>query len=148
MPKKTTLTQVIEACENQLGWVSPFADEFPVWKYRSIEVSRLRKAIDKMENPSRFTPMNLMLAIELLRRKHETVRSPVGLLYKVDEALERANTPTIAVELVDAIENAVAHEQTLQRPDTDMWVRRLSRARGVHRTDVLAEWRDAGRHQN
>lgn len=133
--------EFVELVENQLGWAPPMeevTERKPLWKHRIIMAGRVKKAIEK--DPNLYTWHNLDLAIEYCRRKKIEVKSPMGVLYKVRQAVDMANVVP-STDLEGAIEAAIEWESTEQRPGHAEWVGRLVRADGSARRDVLELWR-------
>lgn len=130
---------LIVLVENQIGWDS--AHPGPLWKQRAIEASRLKSAI--AVNPTLYTWRNLELAVALLVQKKTNLRSPLGVLAYVEEAVSKANPEPTPVPLTEAIEAAIRHEETTRGPDWELWATRLTRASGVGRTVALSEWHQA-----
>lgn len=139
-----TVKDIVVGCENYLGWTpdySRFTDE--PWRVHVIEVGKLKRAMAR--NPAKFTLANLALALEYSRRKRMTVRSPIGLLGRVDEALKRAVETEADTDIDTAIRVAVAWEYSQDDPESARWSMRLLRSQGAGRRDVLNEWKETGR---
>ena len=129
-------TEFVLLVENTLGWVPD--ESLELWKARAIMAGRLKKAMAK--KPSLYTWENLELAVELLRRQRQPVKSPIFVLYKVEEALKAA-----VVEqqrpLGDLIDEAIATERSQPSLTSQDWIDQLTRAVGKYRQDAYDEWR-------
>lgn len=134
---------IVLLCETHLGWASTDLKS-PLWKVRRTEAGKLNRAMAK---DPKVTLARLELAIELCRRKRTYIKSPMVLVYMVDEVLTNSHT-THVHELAEQIEQAVHREYNSGQPDATDWISRLVRAQGPYRADVLAEWRDAGRDKD
>lgn len=141
----TTLLEIVEACENQLGWAPPYQDSVPPFQTRALEVYKLKKAMAKPEFQQVATPRNLALALEFSRRRQLSITSPVGLLYRIADALAYADTSPEATPIAVQIAAAVRWEQAHDDDQSLRWIHRLVRAAGPGQIDVLTEWKDAGR---
>lgn len=133
---------LVLGCENRLGW-TPTTRGRPFHVARGIEVGKLKKAM--AQDPTHCTIENLALALEWSWRHRKQVSSPVGLIYRIDAALERAPEVDCTTDLGAAVQRAVDHELALDRPDALEWIYRLTRSFGTFRADVLTEWKEAGR---
>lgn len=142
MPARTAL-DIVLLCETHLGWASPNL-KTPLWKVRQVEAGKLKRA---MAQDEKVTLPRLELAVELCRRKRTYIKSPVALVYMIDEVLENSHTYVVH-ELAEQIADAVATEYASGRGDATEWISRLVRAQGPYRADVLAEWRAAGRDKD
>lgn len=147
-----TLTDVVKLCENELGWSWSWDDPRPSWKIRSAEVSKMKSVIKKLERENRhlkgkFTVENLLLAIEHMKQEREYIKSPVYVLYHVERALERAAESDDLGDLDTAVQEALSEVAASRLPDDEKanWLRRLNRAQGPGRTDVVQEWRSRER---
>lgn len=139
-----TVKDIVVGCENHLGWTPDYAkfrDE--PWRVHIVEISKLKRAMAR--NPAKFTVANLALALEYSRRKRMTVRSPSGLLSRVDEAVKRAAETEVDTDIDAAIRAAVTWEYSQDDPESARWSMRLLRAQGAGRRDVLNEWKETGR---
>ncbi len=130
-----TPTDVVTLVENQLGCELPTTA--PGWKIRGIEAGKLKR---QMAKDDRCTIHNLVLAVEYCRRRALTPRTPAGICFYVEKALERAST-TDEHDLDREIREAVTVE--LGRDDGSRWVSQLTRARGPARVEVYEQWRSA-----
>lgn len=134
--------QLVKACENVLGWTPPAS--MPLTTARTIAARRLGKEMAK--DPERLTPRNLELAIELCRRQRQQIKSPLYLIYKVDEAVAAANVATAQSDIATLMEQAIAFEMDSDpSEEREYWLGRLVLARGRFRDEVYAEWA-AARH--
>ena len=136
MTKIRHATDFIIHCENTLGWVPDETKE--LWKARSIQAGRLNKAIAK--KPSLYTWENLELAVEFLRRKRQPIKSPMFVLYVVEDALRAAQEAQVR-PLGEQIDEAIAAEYSQPELTSMTWVDQLSRSVGQYRQDTLTEWR-------
>lgn len=143
MAEKAWLLDFVIHVENTLGWVPEVSDKKPLWKVRAIEAGRIKKAVEK--DPHRLTRHNLELAVEYLRRKRQPVKSPYGVIYYVDRALEMSNSEPVVSDLAAEIAAAKQREFTEAKEGWEYWVGRFVRAEGSGRLAVLNEWRAAGR---
>lgn len=137
--------EFVELVENQLGWAPPIeevTERKPLWKHRIIMAGRVKKVIEK--DPNLYTWHNLELAIEFCRRKRIEIKSPMGVLYKVKQAVD-ASADTKVTDLEAERNAAIEWELAHQRPGHEEWVGRLVRADGSARRDVLELWRSEGR---
>lgn len=141
----TTLLAIVEACENQLGWAPPYRDGVPHFQTRALEVHKLKKAMAKPEFSELATARNLALALEFSRRRQLPITSPVGLLYRIADALAYADDTPQASPIAVQIAAAVLWEQERDDDDSLRWIHKLVRAVGPGQFDVLTDWKDAGR---
>lgn len=141
----TTLLAIVEACENQLGWVPPYKENVPVYQTRAVEVYKLKKAMANPEFAQVANPHNLALALEFSRRRGLAVKSPITLLYRINDALAYADTGPTETTIAMQISAAVRWEQDHDDDDSLRWIHRLVRSSGAGQVDVLVEWKDAGR---
>lgn len=132
-------TEFVKMVENTLGWAPPLESTKPLWQVRSIEAGKVNRKI--ATNPNLYTWHNLELAVEYLRRRRQPVKSPVGVLFKVEAALGEANAPAPISNLGDEINRAIEVELSHAREGHEEWVGRLIRADGSARRDVLDTWR-------
>lgn len=139
------LTELLTACENQLGWQAQPRPGQPAWKIRSAEVRKLKLAM--AARPKHHTLANLHLALEYSRRKRMPIASPLSLIHRIDEALALAPDPAgdAQPDIEIAIRDAITREKLHDDEHTRLWITRLVRCQGPGRFDVLAEWREAGR---
>jgi hypothetical protein len=129
-------TEFVVHCENTLGWVPDETKE--LWKARSIQAGRLNKAIKT--KPHLYTWANLELAVEYLRRKRQPIKSPMFVLYVVEDALRLASQES-ARPLADLIDEAIRLERAQPALTSDSWVGQLTRAVGTYRPDAYDEWK-------
>lgn len=139
----TTLMDIVIGCENHLGWQPRPYPGKPGWYARSLEVMKLRKAIE--QNRRRTTLPQLSLALEYSRRKRLPVSSPINLLHRIDDALALANIPAPVSDTTRRITEAIQWEKDRDDTDSLRWIHLLARACGPGREDVLTEWQAAGR---
>lgn len=132
--KPRTLTDFVEHVENTLGWVPPVTDKRPLWRCRQVEVVKLGRKIK--ERPKLYAMDNLLLAVEYCRRNKIELKSPVGVCFLVERALKETHVDEVS-DLDAAVDLAISEAWTASRDD---WVRRLSRAVGPARADVVREW--------
>lgn len=138
-----TLTDLVIACENYLGFQPKYPPSVPRWRVLSLEVAKLKKAM--AENPRLYTFQNLQLALEYSRRKRLPIHSPKGLLYRIEDALELANVDKPISDLQAEITAAIGWEKDRDDDGSMRWIHRLVRAAGPGRIEVLDEWKAAGR---
>lgn len=148
-----TATDIVVLCENVLGWLPDPTKE--LWRERSVHAGRLKRAMAKHG----YTIEQLELAVEFCRRRKEAVKTPAGLVFKVQRALEMANEPetkttfegqdwvTVKPEtdLSTLVDEAISWEHMHEDHFSLGWITRLARAVGDYRLDVLKEWKEAGR---
>lgn len=139
-----THTDLIKVIENELGWAPSWDDPRPMWKIRATEVSKMKAVIKKLEREGgkkakgRYTLENLQIAVEYLKRKKEYIKSPVGVVYAVERALEEAAEEMHESDLDLEVEAAL---KIMRREGDEVNARRLTRAQGSARQMVLDEWR-------
>lgn len=134
-----TMTEVVEACENTLGWLPPASNK-PRWRLIAVEVGKLVAA--QRKQPDLVTFRNLEIALIYSQRKRLPVKSPVGLIYRIEEALTFVDTSTSS-PIQEQVESALDWEATHALPDSPSWRSRLIRSSGPSRQVTLAEWREA-----
>lgn len=134
-----TMTEVVEACENSLGWLPPASNK-PRWRLVAVEVGKLVAA--QRKQPDLVTFRNLEIALDYSRRKKLPVKSPVGLVYRIEEALEYVDTRETS-PIQEQIDSALEWEAKHALPDSPTWRSRIIRASGPARQTTLAEWRAA-----
>ena len=134
-----TATDIVVLCENVLGWLPD--DNVPIWKARAVHAGRLKKAMVKHN----VTLAQLELAVQYCWKKREPIKTPAGLVFKVARALELANEPVAVVDIEVAVAEAIQWERDNEDHFTLGWIRRLTRAVGDYRNDVLKDWKEAGR---
>lgn len=134
------LTELVVLIENQLGWFLP--DTMPSYRARAIEVAKLKAALGltKKETVPQETLDRLEATVHFLQHKRETVRSPIGVLYHVEEAHRRQVRPKPARPLDQLIEQAVRFEMAHEAPGWEDWTAHLSRAFGDFRQEVYDTW--------
>ena len=130
--------EFVQLVENTLGWAPPLDDTTPLFKRRAIEAGKVKSKIAK--NPTLYTWHNLELAVEYLRRKRQGVKSPVGVLYKVEQAIAAANAPAPISSVGEDINRAIEVELSHGKEGSEDWVGRLIRADGPGRREVLDAW--------
>lgn len=136
---------IVAACENQLGWQPPYQPDVPPQRTLSLEVYKLKKAMETSRFRQLATPRNLALALEYSRQRRLPVKSPVGLLYRIPDALALAShTPTVA-PIQERITASIRWEQARDDGDSLRWIHLLVRAAGPGQTEILQEWKQAGR---
>lgn len=128
-------TEFVVLCENTLGWVPDTTQ--PLWKARVVMAGRVNRAIKK--DPARFTWHNLELAVALLRRERQPIKSPLYVFYHVDDAVAAALSQE-ARPLGERIDEAIAACQAEPSEQAQYWVGRLTRASGPARQDVYDQW--------
>ncbi len=131
------ISQVLDACENDLGWV-PEGDRLTV---RKAQFTILKHAMTKHG----FTVDDLALAVAWAARRRLPIQKPIQLIGFVDEARAVAAEPVVVHPIEDQISEAIVWEDEHPDADSRRWVSRLIRAMGPARWDVLVEWRQAGR---
>lgn len=129
-------TEFVVLCENALGWVPD--PNVSLHKARMVMAGRLKREIAK--DPHKMTWANLELAVEMLRRKRQPIKSPLYVTYKVDEALQESNRPAPVRPLGELIDQAVAREQDSADERSAYWLGRLTRAAGKYRQEAYDEW--------
>lgn len=130
-------TEFCKLVENTLGWEADASK--PDWLRYNIEAAKLRKRVESQ----RFTEADMMLVLRWAQRERK-VLSPSNLTYHVDQARKAAGrrNDSVPLQIDQAISVAVQHEYE-HHPDDMTWVRRLTRAVGPARHDVINEWKEA-----
>lgn len=141
----TTLMAIVEACENQLGWQPPYQPDVSPYRTRTIEVHKLKKAMETRRFAQIATMRNLALALEFSRRRKLPIQSPITLLYRIPDALVYADTTPVENPLAMQVTTAIRWEQDVDDTESLRWIHRLTRAIGPGQTDVLIQWKAAGR---
>jgi hypothetical protein len=126
--------ELVLRAENTLGWTAPAG--MALWKARRNEVAKLKKAMTK----AGVSIDDVAVALELARREHYKITSPAALVWKVEEARERAAAPVVVSDIAQQIQDAIDFEMDAQLPGWEQWVTRLSRCSGYARSDVFTEW--------
>jgi hypothetical protein len=130
--------EVVIATENNLGWLP----KGNVHRARAREASKLSKAA---ESNVKVTPANLDLTIAMLRKRKQPVKTPYGLVFHIDEALEMAYIPPPVTDLAAAVRAALDAEHARGDVHSPEWIGRLVRAQGSGRQAALDAWKAAGR---
>lgn len=130
-----TPTQFIVEVENRLGWTPPVSRQCPLWKARSIEAMKLKKAMAS----KRCSFDDLLLALEYCVRRREPA-TPTALCWRVDDAKQVA-APKV-VDIDEQAQDAIAWEMNHDTPDAEKWITRLVRTRGDARVVTLSQWAD------
>lgn len=139
-----TSTDLVLAVENTLGWLPPVRKGKPAWRVRQVEAGKLNKA--RKRDPERLTIENLLLALEHCRRNRIEVKSPMALIYHVDEAVEAGRDErALSDDLEQLLADAVALERAARVEGWERWVGRFTRAQGEGRREVFREWVESGR---
>ncbi len=135
-------TQLLRLIENQLGW-DPYDDpDVAPYKRRSTEAAKINRKVKR--KPDLYTWRNLATTVAYCHNKDIRLDTPMGLFFHVDAAMEDTKVVDVVVDGTDeAIAAAVALERVSDAPDSQEWERRLLRATGNARSEVLAEWRAA-----
>lgn len=137
-------TAVVILCENLFGCgTTEAANGIPVYKTRAVEAGKLNAAMKR--DPKKVTLANLELAANYCFEKRIPIKTPYGLVYKIEEALKLTEEPELTSDLAEAVQRALRWEADRQDEHTTPWIERLSRAHGDARQAVLAEWKAAGR---
>lgn len=139
--------QIVEGCERYLGWQPPAAPENKPWVPYSAAVGQLKRVIasGKVTAPRNATVANLALALEYSRRRQLPLNSPVGLLYRIEDALALAHIEKPVSDIKAEVDAAVQWEKFQDDEHSLRWIYRLVRSTGDGRAKTLAEWREAGR---
>lgn len=132
---------IVTACENFLGWQP--APGIPIWKARAIEINKLQRAITS--GTKNQTLANLRLALDYSRRKRIPIDSPCALLHRIPDALKLAYIEPPMSDIASQINEAICWEQGRDDAQSLRWIYRLTRCMGRGRTEVLDEWKAAGR---
>lgn len=138
----TTLLAIVMDCENYLG-LSPAHPAIPRKTFRRAEVDRLKAAM--AEKPSLHTIDNLRLALAYSRRKRLSLKSAVGLIYRIPAALELANVDKPVSDLAAQVAAAIRWEKDRNDDVSLRWIHQLARASGPGLADVLEDWKAASR---
>ena len=125
-------TEYMTLVENRLGWQPP--GRRGSLRY-NVEVSRVKERLQA--NPDLFTWRNLELAVELCRRER-LPRTPLGVLAHVQRAVDmrKDDLDDLEVEIWQAMSKEIAND------DPDGWATRFARAQGIHRQQLLHEWKE------
>lgn len=136
-----TWMQLVERCENSLGWLpEPYPEDQPEWRWRQVEAGKLKRAAAKQG----LAPDDLAWVIDWCRRRKETLRSPVGLVWLADKALnDRAELELAESDVDEQLREALADERSRPAtPEGATWQQRLLRVMGQpNAAEVLEEWR-------
>lgn len=135
---KTKAEAFVKHVENTLGW-APFSG-----KHRKLIVAGVVQR--RSENLQLFTWDNLYLTVEWLRVRRMTIKSPLYVFFKVEQALVKGIVPDAPSDIADLIQRAIEHEREFEREGWDDWTERLSRVTGRYRQDTYDEWVAAGRN--
>lgn len=149
-----TATELIILCENLFGHdfvgavddasLTPTARKVPLWKARAAEAGKINRAMKK--DPKVVTLANLETAANYCFEKRIEVKSPYGLVYKIEEATAKVADVELTSDLGDLVQRALAWEADQPATDSrDEWISRLTRAHGESRAAVLKEWAEDGR---
>lgn len=138
----TTLMDIVVGCENYLGFMPKGRADDSLNRLRCLEVYKLKRA---MAAHARASVETLALALEYSRRRRLSLTSPIALLYRIDDALKLANSPSGVTELEAAITAAIGWERDRDDENSLNWIYRLKRAAGPGRDEVLTEWKAAQR---
>ena len=137
-------TAVVVLCENLFGCGTDAVEKgVPLHKARAIEAGKLNKAMKR--DPRKVTLDNLELAATYCFEKRIPIKSPYGLVYKIEEALALQATPELTSDLAESVQRALAWEADHHDSSSSAWSERLTRAHGDARASVLADWKEAGR---
>lgn len=136
------LTELIQLCENRLGWAVDYSMGVPAYKQRNLEIFKIKQL---MKRNSRITLDNLELAVEYSWQKRIPIKSPVGLCYRIDDALRWAYTPKVETDLEERRKQAIKDALASGRIDANEWIQRFQRAYGEGVEFLLKEWEDARR---
>lgn len=127
--------QLVEACENALGWV-PRDQHF---KTKTNEASILKRQAEK----EGLTAADLTYIIGWARDRKVEVKRPSALVYMAKRAFaDKVEADKSPSPLMDDLYEAIAMED--QNGDPDGWGDRLHRVMGLPEDvvrDVLVEWR-------
>lgn len=110
-------------------------------KVYRIEAAKLRRKM--ATEPSLFTVKNLSLALEYCWRKRISVHSPLGLCAYVREAITFAPEPDKTVDIMHERAKAIEWEQHHDDEYSEVWMGRLTRARGAGLIEVMSRWKHA-----
>lgn len=140
-PPIRNATEFVRLVENVLGWVPVHKDAAQEWRTYAMEAGKLKRKIATA--PHLYTWDNLVLAVEFLRRKKETPKSPTAVCWAVERALAAAAAPRNNTEIEELLGFALEQEFGNREPGWDDWVGRLTRATGPARMDVYEAWKAA-----
>lgn len=138
-----TATQLVELCENQLGFTFDLENGVPIYKQRQREVAKIKRKMK--ENPKLYTLANLELAVEYSWRKRLAIKSPLALFHRVEWALREAAENENPTDAQAAVQQAVNWELTQSDDMAEVWIGRLMRAQGRGALDTYKLWKEAGR---
>lgn len=137
-------TAVVVLCENLFGCgTTEAANGIPVYKTRAMEAGKLNAAMKR--DPKKVTLVNLELAANYCFEKRIPIKTPYGLVYKIEEALKLIESPELTSDLGESVQRALAWEADTQDSESTLWIQRLTRAHGDARQQVLDDWREASR---
>lgn len=139
-------TALVILCENLFGTGTEAVEKgIPTFKARAVEAGKIKAAMRK--DPKRVTLANLELAANYCFEKRLQIKTPYGLIHKIDEALQYATAPELESDLSVLTQRALMAEAGRSAADqvSQEWIGRLTRAHGDARADVLREWKEAGR---
>lgn len=144
LPAKNA-TEIVILCENALGYThkthTAKGVAIPLWKLRSQQARALKIKI--AEKPFLYTWHNLELAVEYCKHKRLPLKSVAGLCWYVPDAVALAVTPEVKLAVSTSVEEAMQYElANPDLPDQALWLRRLVRAQGRERLEVLKEWEE------
>ena len=123
--------------ENSLGWSGP--DSSKPYKARIAEAGKVKRKI--ASRPSYFSDENIALALAYCQRNKLSVRSPVGVLNFIQQALRDAPVAQINEQILEErISAAIGWEREHGGAQADDWIRRLVRAEGAARQQVYDQW--------
>lgn len=142
MPVRTA-TQLVELCENQLGFTFDLENGVPLYKQRQREVGKIKRKMK--ENPKLYTLENLELAVQYSWKKRLAIKTPMALFYRVEAALKDAVEVEHLTDAQTSVREAVDWE--LAHPDdmSETWIGRLLRAQGRGAIETYQLWKKAGR---
>ncbi len=149
-----TATELVVLVENLFGWsavgavddasLRPTARKVPLWKARAAEAGKINRAMKK--DPKVVTLANLEIAANYCFEKRIDVKSPYGLVYKIEEAVKHVTDVELTTDVGESVQRALAWEADQPAtPSRDEWISRMTRAHGDSRLLVLAEWKADGR---
>lgn len=146
-------TEAVILCENLFGCLATGVDDasltpttvkVPLYKARAIEASKIKKAM--LRDPRVVTLDNLELAAQYCFEKRIDIKTPYGLVFKIEEALKHVAEPEVTSSLDDLVQRALAWEADQPASSSrDQWITSLTRAHGEARKLVLTDWKQDGR---
>lgn len=129
-----TLTDFVITVENELGWTPKVNPKTPLWKARSIEAMKLKRAMTQ----NGVSLDDLRIALAYSKRKREAC-TPTALCWRVEEA--KTFIAVAVTDIDEAVQQAIEWETEHDLADSERWITRFVRAMGSARAEALQDWR-------